>query len=305
MQQKTAHYRRVVWSIPQPFRLSSLVEESLRDVAPNTAPTFENKEGRCLIARRRLDREPYFLHLVTYEAGSKAAVIEAVAEAAAVDADTTDPPKGAEFIQSQLFCLIRGNHIVWTTHNAPLRDGAVSGLFYRLIEDRLGHGDRTRFELQAKLDPNAFREVFERGIAEIDLGVGDFKPVLEALVSDGAIPGMGYLSSLIRQHPTARELEAAAQVSGKLVLRPGRSWDKPQVKALMTRLASNVQQGHEDEFVIVTKSGLRVTRHKMSLHKSYAADGSKHLLDPAGVERALRDVLSGWDEAGLLEEEDG
>lgn len=305
MQKKTAHYRRVVWSTPDPATLYGVLEECFGDVGPDTLPKFEkNGGGSCLVARRRLDRQPYFLHLVTYEAGAPAAVIEAMVEAGAVDPDTTNPPDGTEFIQSQLFCVIKGNHVVWTTHNTSLRDGSVSGLFYRLIEDKLGHGDHTRFELQAKLDPSAFRRAFRDGIEEIDLNLGDLKPTLEALVSDGAIPGMSLLNSLIGRRPTDREIRAAANVSGRITLRPGRNWDKPQVKELMARMASNVLDDHEDQFVIVTKGGLRLTREKMSVHKEYRADGSKHLLDPADVERKLRGVLNALDEAGLLEDED-
>lgn len=305
MQKKTAHYRRVVWSIPTPATLCGVLEECLGDVGPDVLPKFEkNGGGSCLVARRRLDQQPYFLHLVTYEAGAPAAVIQAMAEAGTVDPDTTDPPDGAEFIESQLFCVIKGNHIVWTTHNKNLRDGSVSGLFYRLIENKLGQGDHTRFELQAKLDPAAFKSAFRGGIEEIDLNLGDFKPTLEALALQGEIPGMSLLSSLIRRRPTVRQIRAAANVSGKITIRPGRNWDKPQVKELMAHMASNVIDDHEDQFVIVTKGGLRLTREKMSVHKEYRAEGTKQLLDPADVERKLRGVLNDLEEAGLLEDED-
>jgi len=66
-------------------------------------------------------------------------------------------------------------------------------------------------------------------------------------------------------------------------------------------MASSVLRNHEDEFVIVTKSGLRVTRSKMTLHKDYKVAGDKRILNPSDCEDKLRDTLDTFDQTGLLE----
>lgn len=299
---KAAHYRRAVWLSDNPDTLAKVLKNSFDKVSSGTLPTFNTRDGLdCVVARRSVAQEPYFFHFVVYEGGAPAAVIAALTKAAELDAAVTSPPDDHEFIQSQLFCVVRENHVVWTTHNTPMRERGINALFYSLIESLLGHGDKTQFEFQAKLDRNAFKSAFDSGIEEIDLGVGDFRSTLEAINSDGAVSGLGPLGSLVKRKLTQQEIEAAANIFGKVVLRPKKNWKKPAVMGLLSEVASNVLEGHEDEFVIKTKSGLRLTRTKMSVHRNYNVQGDRRVLSPAEVQTKLLSILTDWDDAGLLE----
>jgi hypothetical protein len=67
-------------------------------------------------------------------------------------------------------------------------------------------------------------------------------------------------------------------------------------------MASDVVELYDDQFVIVTKSGVRLTREKMSIYKDYDVHGNKLVLNSHEVERNLNLVLDDLVEAGLLEE---
>jgi len=296
---KTAHYRRVVWLSEEPDTLSSVLEECFNQVPDRTLPSFKTEGGLdCVIAKRTITQQPHFLHFVVYESGAPAAVIAAAAGADELDADTASPPDGHEYIQHQLFCVVNGNHVVWSTHNNPLRERGITALFYSLVESLLGHGERTKFDFQAKLDRRAFKQAFDRGITEIDLGIGEFRPTLETLNNDSAVP---WLRSLITRRLTPEQIEAASNVFGKVVLTPKKKWKKPEVKELLSEIASNVLEGHHDEFVIQTASGMKLTRTKMSVHWPFDVSGDKRVLHPTDARVKLSGILKDWDDEGLLE----
>jgi len=298
---KTAHYRRVIWFSDSPRPLGTVLKEFL-DKVPTTElpPVFSHaNEYDCVIARRSIANEPLFLQFVVYERGAPAAIIPEATAVEALEAGIANPPEGTEFIQSQLFCIVRGNDVLWTSHNTPLREGKINLLFAELIQSLGSH--ETKFGLQAKLDEKAFGKAFKLGIAEIDLGVGDFKPVLEALISPSGIPGLEALKSLVTKKPSTAAIRAAADVQGRMVLKPGRRWSRPHVKTLLSNMASNVLSSHEGEFVIVTKGGIRITQRKMSVHKEYDVHGDKQILNPLACQGKLASVLHELDIAGLLE----
>ncbi|GAB4237183.1 MAG: hypothetical protein Kow0032_22790 [Methyloligellaceae bacterium] len=298
---KTAHYRRAVWFSESPQPLSTVLKNCFQNTPESVAPVYPFGTESCVVAKRSINTGPIFLHLVTYEGGAPAAVIVEATDTGSWEADTEEPPDGREFIRSQLFCLVRGNDVVWTAHNGTLRDGPINALLHGLINNVPSEAGDTMFELQAKLDKEAFEQAFKLGIAEIDLGVGDFKPTLEALLSKNGIACLNPLRSIIYNDPSAEEVEAASDVQAKLVLKPGRRWDKPHVKELLSNMASSVVDNHEDEFVIVTKNGMRLTRRKMSVHKEYDAVGNRQILNATDVHAKLVSILNDLDEAGILE----
>jgi hypothetical protein len=300
---KVAHYRRASWTDDNSKTLSDMFSACFERVDENRPPIFSfNKELDCVVAKRDVKRTSTFLQLVAYERGASAAVIPALTRTDALEADTAAPPEGTEYIQSQLFCIARGNHLVWTAHNSPLREGRVNLLLAKMIYELAGKNAKNQFMLQAKLDKSALEKTLREGIAEINLGVGDFKPTLEALLSPDGLSGMPTaLKSLVQKSPKPDEIEAAANVMGRLTLRPGRRWNKPHVKELLSDMASNIIESYEDEFVIVTKSGVRLTKEKISVHKEYEVEGNKQILYTPDVQININNILDDLEDNGLLE----
>lgn len=297
---KVAHYRRAIWVKKTTSTLGKMLLDGFSKVPDGDAPVFSHaSELDCVIARRSTIAQPLFLQFVLYEKGAPAPIISAATDAANIATNKAKAPQGSEFILSQLFCVVRGDDVVWTSHNNPIRESAAALLFSELLAKLgMGKGD---FVFQAKLDTDEFKKAFDDGIKELDLGVGDFLPTLEMLMSDGSIPGSGMFGSLISKRPSADEIAAASDIRGKLVLRPGHSWKKPQVKKLLSTMASNVMDSHEDEFVIETKSGVRLTKKKMSVHKEYDVVGDKQILNAQDCNSKLNAVLVDLMDSGLLE----
>ena len=193
---------------------------------------------------------------MTYERGASAAVIAAVSDASTAEAGEAHAPAGMEFILSQLFCMVKGNEVLWSSHNSTVRDSKVDYILKCLIENFAKISEKFQFFLQPIVDRDVFKKVFDQGTSETDLGVGDFKPALEFIINKERGVVSSPFQAMFRRDFTPEQIEAASDLSGKLFLRPGRKWGKPMVKDLLSSMALGVFDEHSDEFKIVTKSGV-------------------------------------------------
>ncbi|WP_430254210.1 hypothetical protein [Neorhizobium sp. DAR64872/K0K18] len=307
--EKNAQYRRAVWMGEPEHNLAGLVEQCLIFFGEEGIPRFAIAGStECLIARRSLADGRRYLHFVVFETGAPVAIIRTLAQGGAEEVEATEqnPDGGQEYIQQQLFCLIENNHVIWTAHNNTLREKAIQAIFVCMIHAAGLTTDvsTTQFMFQIVLDEDKVQELFNGGIQEIDLGLGAFRPTLERIAAGGALPEDGFLgmvAGLFSEIPSAENLHAAERIEGKLVLRPGRNWDNPEVIDLLSTMSNNIRNGVEDEFTIVTKSGFRLTREKMSFQRTFQVDGNKRILSSYQVDAAFREVFQSLREDGILD----
>lgn len=304
--EKNAQYRRAIWLGSNPHNLADLTEAALTALAGMPIPRFPiSGATECIVARRSLADGRRYLHFVVFETGAPVAIIQTQAQgdAGEIQAAEQVPDGGQEYIQHQVFCLIQDNHVLWTTHNQTLRERAIAAIFVCLFRAAglTQQASVTQFMFQIVLDEAKVQELFRQGIREIDLGLGAFRPTLERIAAGGELPDdglFGIISGLITGIPSAEELQAAERIEGKLVLTAGRNWDRPEVIDLMSSISNNVR--NEEEFVIVTKSGFRLTRDKMSFQRTFEVQGNKRVLVSFQVDTAFRDLFATLEEDGIL-----
>lgn len=307
--QKNCHYRRVAWISETEQNIGEIIEQCIENFPEEELPRFDIGEGlECVVARHSADNGVRYLHFISFEAGAPVAVLAIATDEATDDGDVAEqePEDGHEFIHSQLFCVVQDNNLVWVTHNSTLKEGSIRNILASLIQhSNLDDAeDFTKFGFQVVLDERVVMDAFRSGIEEIDLGLGAFRPTLERISEGGELPEDGIVRKLINivgARPTAEDLEAAEDIEGKLVLRPGRDWSKPRVVNLMTNMSSEIFENYEDEFSIRTKSGVRLTRDKMSVKRSVNLAGNKRVLNSMQVDRNLRLVFHSLGEGGIFD----
>lgn len=302
---KSAHYRRAVWLEVAGKSLSNILSHCLGDVANGVAGSFELSSGfKCLVARRVVNSNTTFVHFVTYEEESQAAVISALEDLQELDAAQVGPPPNTEFLHGQLYLLLRGNDCLWTTHNSNMREGSIQSLVRDFVREYSNDEEDLKFVFSALLDHSQLESAFDQGIEAIELGLGGFRSTVEeayALNRDGDGP-LSYLASLWRADPTAEQQEAAADVQTRVILRPGRKWKKENVKEFLADVAMDVYEDEPDEgFVIVTKTGVRLTRDKLTLSRRISVEGNNRILTTSQVVGRLTETMEQLVEAGIVE----
>lgn len=302
--QKTAHFRKVVWLRDLDNVLSEVLQECFEGVAARIAPVFNYGDGlECMVAFRRPAANPTFFHFVLYEVGAPAAVIARAARVAPNRIDEVAPPEGNEFIRGQMYCLVVENDLVWVAHGALLKENRVHQFLAQFILSQIEDMDLTAFHLQPIVDEAVCRRAFADGIEEIDLGLGGFQSTLEMIQRGGRLPENGFLASMgdiFRNRATNAELAAAQHVKGRISFRPGKKWNAPHVTELLSKMARDVLENQDDEFTIITKGGLRLTREKMSISRELQVDGNDRVLNANQVEMRLRDFMGNLNDLDVL-----
>ena len=299
---KTAHYRRASQTVGEGVTLQNALNLCGDQYPAEAYPVFSFKDGvDAIVASHERDQHGReYLHLVTFEEGAGAAVIQTIRRAGVAEEPA---PREKQFIQSQVYLLCRGDDAVFTTHNSPVRDSSVSVLLNKLLETFCP--DDAAYLLTATLDERRYREMMRDGIEEIDLDVGGYRSTLEYLSNQGQIPNAGLVSmlqSLISDDATPEELEASESIMGRLTLKPGKAWDQPQVRELMLEMAEEVlDDGHDEGFAIVTKSGVRITRDSVRVRDDFRVDGNRRVIDSVQVRAALSAAFNHFDELGIFE----
>lgn len=302
---KTAHYRRADHVVGEECTLQQALGHC-QDHYPNDAdafPVFGFKNGvDCYVARHSQIDGRDFIHLVTFERGAGAAVIETLQRAGV---NEEPAPEAKQFIQSQVFMLCSHNDIIWTSHNQPLRDSAISVLINQLIDTFGGFNQAPSYMLLATLDENRLRALMREGIEEIDLNVGGYRETLEYLINNGQIERAGIFSvlrSLGTNDVSQEEREAAEKINARLTLKPGRNWENLHVKELLSHMASDVLEADlDDGFAIVTKSGLRITRDTVRVKDDFNVDGNRRVVDPVQIKTGLDAAFAEFRRMGVLE----
>ena len=305
---KVANYRIGAHASGQVSELQAALEQCKSRYPETGFPIFQFRGGEdCLVARHStVGGDRTFIHLVCYEQGVGAAVIETLAGATI---NETPPPQSREFIRLQMFLFCSENHVVFAAHNSIARDRTVEHAINKMIERFGGYEQPPGFALEARLNENKFKELMDGGIEEIDLKAGGFRDTMDYLKSQGKIEGKGTIAFLQSISPKLDDdnSEAANEIVLRMKIKPrARQWGKPSVKALLGSIAKNVWDQDDDDFhgegfAIVTKSGLTITQDEMRIRDSIAVDGNRRVLDVDQVSKQLNITFGQfWTCRGLI-----
>ncbi|MBL4907383.1 MAG: hypothetical protein JKX94_08025 [Sneathiella sp.] len=299
---KAAHYRRAVQINGEISTIQAVINQCQDQYPDDAYPNFQFKNGTdCIVAKHASTRGRDFVHLVTYERGAGAAVIETLQNPTV---DEQPAPEQKEFIQSQMFLICSGNNLIWTVHNSPVRDSGINMLINRLIDSFGDYEEPPEFLLEATLDEARFRELMRDGIEEIDLAVGGYRETLEYALNNGRIERAGIFSviaSLGTRDRTEEEIEASENIMTRLTLRPGRNWDNINIKNILADISTDILGDHDDGFSIITKNGLRITKDAMRVKDDFFVDGNRRVVDIGQIENALHAAYDQFNEMGVLE----
>jgi hypothetical protein len=303
MVSKTTQYRLASQFLGTQAVLQAAIDACKANYPMGVLPTFAFKEGYdCVVAKHVVQAAgASFLHLVTYEQGAGSAVVALLATA---DVGEQPAPNDKEYIQSQLFLLCSENHVLWTSHNAPVRDSGAALLVNKLIGAFGKFPEDPYYSLDAVLDDSKLEGLIKDGIERIELKAGTFRETLEYVQQGGHLKSPTFISilaSAVGLETKEVSLNAADNIGVQVALVPGTKWKFAEVKRVMSDVAKTVVDEYDSGFVIVTKSNLRITQDSITIKDKFNASGNKQIIDVKQVESALRDALAKFREIGVIE----
>jgi hypothetical protein len=302
---KPAHLRKALHVLGTDVSIQQAVAKC-RDNYPSdgTFPYIDFIEGtECIVAKHETHDTREFLHLVTFERGAGAAVIETLRD---IRIDEEPAPQDSEFIQSQVFLICSDGNVIFSTHNSPIHDTRIGTLLNNLINAFSEYDEPPSYVLKATLDEECYRQLMDQGIGEIDLNVVGYKQTLDYLLSNGQIQNAGFfslLSSLVSEDISPEEKEAATKIAGRIILKPGHDWKDVHVKSLLTNMAKDLLDNDdlEDGFAIVTKNGLRITQDSVRIKETIRVEGNRRIVSVPQMFEGLNNACDQFEEMDVMD----
>ena len=305
--QKTAHYRKAIWLTAEgqiPI-LSDYLLQAL-NAKPNVADTkFEYKPGIDVqISARDISNNSIACHLTVFSEGRATGTVEN----GGPNVGRASAPVGQEFLRSGLHFVIEGNHLVYVS-DGHTNDGQINGLFHKFLIHAGLHVDSTKFGFMPRANRREIDTLLRQGVKSIDMGLSDFSTAINDIqqqnaninpvrnILNGAV---NQVANAIGQHRTPDERQAASNIEARLQLYfDGRSSGE-LVPELMGRIASSIYDEYANDFKIVTKQNVVITRDRLVLKKDINIEGDDVILNTDSAFIHLRHTLNDWNNTGLL-----
>lgn len=309
--QKTAQYRRAIWTAPD-RNVEDILKRALA-AAPEVSDTkFTYRTGvdAQIVWRSLRGRQGVGIVFAIFSEGSSAGVVEN----GGPQITRTRAPRGKEFLKTEVHLYIEGDHLAYLA-NGHTNDGQITNLLSIFLTEQGFAPADTQFAFMPRSNRREIERLLRVGVKSIDLGVSSFLTTIDEVNREhreevrglaARFRGVGAaLDGAVRgAFGTARtpeQLEAASEIQARVHFGyDGRGADAI-VPQLMTDLALEVANSGE-EFSIVTKHDVVVTRQKLLVRTDVNVDGDSITLDPASSSDALRECLAQWRRDGVLDE---
>jgi hypothetical protein len=302
--QKVAHYRRAIW-LAGGRDIERMMRRALARAPDVETTKFEYVAGvTAQIAERSEVGRGLGLYFTLFAEGGRAATVENGGSTVG----RTNPPRGREFLKTGIHIVIQGDHLSYVSMGQT-NDGQITQLIAKFLENHGVPRDQLQFSFMARSNRRELDRLLRQGVKSIDLGVTSFMATAEQLAGGHRRDGLAQrgeafvdaFRAMFGHDRRPEEIEAASEIHASLHIDyDGRS-ASPLVPELLSGLAHRVAGGDE-EFKIVTKQDVVITRDRLVIKRDVIVDGDSEALESASAFGALRNCLAEWRATGILDE---
>lgn len=265
---KTLSYRRAVWleADPKHRKLEDFIREAHGILKTVKTRKFQRLDGQYV---KCLRYEPIrgggcFLHLVAETPGDHASTLAMADEdKEGSDVATAPPPQGSEFMDGDLFALVKGNDVCLCA--SALRDAAIALYCQELFRKSRRDAVATQFDLQKIADVDKMKIIQAEGVKEIEIRATLYAATTDYLKrkteAAGAIGAVGkHLKAVFWPEGQVQKdnLQVGITLRADGRMKAGKALGAKRLKTIAEDVV-----GDDDDYVIHTKKGQRISRSEV------------------------------------------
>lgn len=306
---KTVSYRRAEWLVAHPasINLSSCIRDAAKKRTTIPERTIARGGGQFIrLASILNDAEGgCYLHLTIDTPGESASVVPKVTPGlSAFEVSTTAPPSDSEFMDGDAFIYVRKNDVCLCT--TATSDAAVRYFLSQFFVAAALRHDADKFELMKVADVGKIALLQSQGVKEVELRATTYKATADYTRRKGQPSWL--LSEVWKQTKAILGVphdvnEDALQVTLSLTADRRRKGIVLGEKRLETLAISAIETSEdEDDFVIITKSGQRISRKEIYLRTKVTVDKLGKSVHHEKVWNELKKFYEILESSGALEQ---
>ncbi|MEA2951169.1 MAG: hypothetical protein QOJ96_689 [Alphaproteobacteria bacterium] len=263
--EKTISYRRAEWLNDDPSSINlgmclKQAADKLKSVAERTIVRANGQQVK--LVGMKGSKGGHLLHFTADTPGESASIVpkKAIAAPDEIQVGTAAPPVDAEFMDGDAFLYVNGNDVCFCA--TGLRDSTIRHVlqdFFALAKIRK---DSTAFDLLKIADVSKVKLLQSQGVAEIELrstlstatvSYNRRKHQPQSIVGAAA---KQFRAVLGKEHDVTSDALRVMLVIKTDRRRTGIALGEKRLKTLATSIIND--QEDDDEYIIVTKGGLRI-----------------------------------------------
>ncbi len=299
--QITLHYRRAVWLEEDVTRtLEQLLRDALKDRQDVGSRRYERGDGQVIECAHAPDAgHSMQLHIVAYHRDRPATVVELDDAAPETELRPLAPPDASAFMEGNLAAVVTGNHVFYC--GRPIREGALAAFCYWLFRNTWPDENYDRFALQKVADVQKIGLIRRQGVRYIRFH-GCMKPEsMERILNEkrGLLDRLAPIAQAIVGEAPEVHNEEMADVVLEIDIKKRRMG--PHIERTVSRLAEDIVEVEDLEYVIETRQGERITNRDIVLREGARLRMIGSSFDYEDAFEKLQHFRAGLMDRGLLE----
>ncbi len=286
---KTLSYRRAMWlAVDKKKRtLENFIAEAHAILKTVKTRKFKKLDGQIVkcIQYKPVKGGGCFLHLAAETPGDQASTLASADEEKAESAvGTAAPPKGSEFMDGDLFVYVVGDHVSMCA--TALRDATLALYLTEVFKKAKIDPVSRMFGLEKIANVAKVKVIEAEGVKEIDINASLYDATVTYMKrKKDAAGAIGAAAKHIRALFRKDQLPEKDSLQVGLTLRADDRMKEGKVigTKLLNDIAKDVLEDNEDDFVIVTRKGRRITKNEIYVRQKVdiEAFGKSIKRDPA------------------------
>lgn len=278
--EKTVSYRRAEW-LGDTTGLT--LERCIRD-ALKVLKTVDDRTilygGQLTALAKHKDNTAggLLLHIITETPGEYASVVpKAARKTAALDLKTQPPPADGEWLDGDAFLYVKDDHVCLCA--TQVYDRAISYYLAQLFEKARLRKDAGHFALMKAADITKVKMIQNQGVKEIEIRTTLYKASLDYVKRTSQVVGvLGAAAKQIKhllKKPndyTPDGLKVALTINTDARFTKGLPLGEKRIKDLGLDVVKNHEEGHDDDYSILTKTGQRISPKEIFLKTKVSLD---------------------------------
>jgi hypothetical protein len=274
---KTISYRRAVW-MEEDARKSTLEyflvspHQKLKTVKKRKFKRPDGQFVKCIRFRPGENGGSLF-HLVAETPGDTASTISSADEdKEASDVGTASPPKGAEFMDGDLFVYVKGNHVSLCA--TSLRDASFKVYCDEVFRKAKLPAVSTKFDFQKVANVEKMKLIEAEGVKEIDMNATLYVATTKyAKRKKDAVGAVGVAAKHLKALFWPDEDMESDSIQVSLTLRTDDRMVSGKVlgNKRLKEIAQDVVDD-DDDYVIVTRKGQRISQNEIYVRSKVDLD---------------------------------
>ncbi len=305
---KTISYRRAEWLSGEPSNhlagYIKLAATKLLDVSQRTVAR-DNGQIMSLTSLHPDRHGGYYLHITADTPDEAASIIpKSRTGTDEIHVETSPPPDGADYLDGDAFVYARHNDVCLC--GTAMQDSTIRHFLYGFFRAAKLADVASQFDLLKIANINAVKFLQKHGVKEIDLRTALFSATTKYHQRKGKAHNLlGGVAKLIRPlYSTPHDVTEDALHVVLTVKTDGRGKGLRLGEKRITAVATDLVQHQEDgdDFVIVTKTGQRISPTEIFMKTTVSVKGKGKSVDRDEAWDALKHFYETLSTGGALGE---